>query len=447
MSLTRTGVMEFVFPTDFREARKFGRKAYWIRALYGDKTAAGSSDIAIPTITGIFLNTTWARQCETITGEIAGSSDGTSGQTFSLKKIPVISGSEDIWIDEFKTISAEERTQIKKEEVYQVREVLDSEGNLTGFWVRWEPIESILNASADDRSYEIDNVSGELTFGNGIYGKIPPTGADNITADYRSGGGKHGNLPAYEVKELKTSLPFLDKAFNPLAAGAGTDTETIEQLMVRGPYLVKHRNRAVTVEDFEKLAFRCSPGIARVKCLANMNERREPQNGSVTVIVIPQTEEEKPMLSLLLQQKVEQCLQAHAAFTLVEPGHLKVIGPIYVEVSLEAAVAATSVHVVPLVENDCISRLKEFLNPLTGGYEQEGWEFGKIPCFSDFYALLEKIDGVDHVETFSVKLRLEEDPPIEVELSPDNPELGADFRMPVYSLVCSGKHKVEVSWQ
>lgn len=446
MSLTRTGVIEFVFPSDFRETGKFGVSAYWLRAVYEDRTAAGSADIAVPTLTGVFLNTTWARQYETFSDEIVGSGDGTPGQVFSLENVPVVSGSPELWIDEFETLSSEEQAWLREEETYPVNSVSDDKGDLTGFWVQWKAIDGIANASAEDRCYEIDNVSGTITFGDGTYGKIPPTGTDNIKANYRCGGGRGGNLPALVVEDLKTSLPFLDSAFNPLAAGGGTDTESIEGLMKRGPCLLKHRNRAVTVDDFEQLAFQSAGGIARVKCLANLDDRRESREGRVTVIVIPQTDEEKPRLSLQLKRKVEKYLQQRASYPLVNNDYLRVIGPVYAGVSVEAEVAAADMDDVPLVERACHTRLREFLNPLSGGYEQRGWDFGKVPCFSDFYALLEKIGDVDHVVSLSVTLDIfgpgNGEAVARYLLTPDNPE---DFSMPPYAVVCSGKHKISVS--
>ncbi|MEW6067605.1 MAG: hypothetical protein AB1610_04870, partial [Nitrospirota bacterium] len=44
-----------------------------------------------PKIKGIFLNTIWAVQAETIKDELLGSSDGTAYQNFSIQKTPVIS--------------------------------------------------------------------------------------------------------------------------------------------------------------------------------------------------------------------------------------------------------------------------------------------------------------------------------------------------------------------
>lgn len=447
MSLTRTGVIEFVFPLDFKESRRFGRKAYWIRGRYGAETKnpAGSTEKIPPPITGIFLNTTWAFQCETVSGEILGSSDGTSGQSFSLKKTPVIDGSQAVWINEIQSISTEESSRILAEETYEVRRELDDKGELTAFWIRWNPIECVLYAGAEDRVYELDNVSGLVIFGDGINGKIPPTAADNIKADYRSGGGKHGNLDSYLIKDVKTAVPFLDKAFNPLAAAGGTDTETVDNLMLRGPYLLKHRGRAVTSEDFEQLAGQASPGIARVKCLPNMNEKRENQNGRVTVIVIPRTDEEKPRLTLQMQRRVEEYLRQCAAFTLVSADHLKVIGPVYAEVSVKAVLTAVSVDLVPVVEKACHQQLEEFLNPLSGGHERAGWDFGRIPCFSDFYALLEKVEGVDHVEDLSILLTIPgtEETVLRYILEPFT---AVEVPVPPYIIVSGGKHDISVGF-
>jgi hypothetical protein len=446
MSLTRTGVIEFVFPPGFREHRKFDSEAYWLRAVYERETASGSTDIAIPVINGVFLNTTLATQCETFSDEIVGSGDGTKDQVFHLEKVPVISGSEEIWIDEFKTISGEEQTRLEQEGIYPVKPVRDEKGELTEFQVRWRAIESIVNATADERCYELDNVSGAVYFGDGVYGKIPPTGADNIKANYRGGGGKEGNLSAFLVKDLKTSLPFLDSAFNPLAAGGGSDTETIERLMKRGPNLLKNRDRAVTPDDFEQLALQASGSIARVRCLSNTDDKRENTEGRVTVIVIPRTMEERPRLSLQLKQQVEQYLRQRAAYPLVDEDYLQVIGPVYAEVSVNAQAAAAAIEDVPVVEKECVSRLRAFLNPLTGGYEQGGWEFGKVPCFSDFYAFLEKIEGVDHVVDLSITLSILD--PVNAAvvsqyvLTPEKPEA---FQMPSYAVVCNGKHKIDVS--
>ena len=476
--LLRSGAIEFVFPRDFKNTNKFGEELYWIRAVdvrnsfkpirsiyaqlplpCGESIAelepcpalldafqpewhhieAVKEEILSPKIKGIFLNTTWAVQAETIKEELLGSSDGTAGQSFILSKTPIIT--EGIWVNEIGTITEEERSNLIEKAEFEVRERKEEEGKVTELWVKWMPVEDFLASSKDDRHYEIDRVSGEVKFGDGIYGKIPPIGRDNITVDYRSGGGSKGNVIADEIKELKSSIAYVDKASNPLAAGGGTDVEDIDECIERGPLVLKHRNRAVTASDFEQIAYQASRAIGRAKCLPNFDNQGHFKPGWVTVIVIPESGEDKPKLSLQLKRQVETYLREHSANTL----QLQVSEPVYAEASVTTILIATTIDAIPLVEKEAFIMLREFLHPLTGGYGGNGWEFGRMPCISDFYALLEKIDGVDYVKSLSVDLRTygPDDKIIsEILITPERP---VDIEIPPYAVVYSGEHEITVN--
>jgi hypothetical protein len=520
--LLRSGAIEFVFPRDFKNTKKFGEELHWIRAVdvkdgfkpimsicaqlppayliqlitampalsrfirpeypitaisHSELTHLDSSaeiegenqcdesiselepcpalleafqpewhhieevkeEILSPKIKGIFLNTTWAVQAETVKEELLGSSDGTAGQSFILSKTPIIT--EGIWVNEIGTITEEERSNIIEKAEFEVRETKEEEGKVTEFLVKWKPVEDFLASSKDDRHYELDRVSGEVKFGDGIYGKIPPIGRDNITVDYRSGGGSKGNVIVDEIKDLKSSIAYVDKASNPLSAGGGTDVEDIDECIERGPLVLKHRNRAVTASDFEQITLQASRAIGRAKCLPNFDNQGHFKPGRVTVIVIPESGEDKPKLSLQLKRQVETYLREHSANTL----QLQVSEPVYAEASVTTILTATSIDAIPIVEKEAFIMLREFLHPLTGGYGGNGWEFGRMPCLSDFYALLEKIDGVDYVKELSVDLRTyDADDKIisEILISPERP---VDIEIPPYAIVYSGEHEITVN--
>jgi predicted phage baseplate assembly protein len=395
-------------------------------------------EILSPKIKGIFINTTWAVQAETLKEELLGSSDGTADQSFTLSKTPIIT--EGIWVNELGTITEEERSNIIEKAEFEVRETKEEEGKVTELWVKWKPVENFLASSKDDRHYEIDRVSGEVKFGDGIYGKIPPIGRDNITVDYRSGGGSKGNVIAEEIKDLKSSIAYVDKASNPLAAGGGTDVEDIDECIERGPLVLKHRNRAVTASDFEEIAYQASRAIVRAKCLPNFDNQGHFKPGWVTVIVIPESGEDKPKLSLQLKRQVETHLREHSANTL----QLQVSEPVYAEASVTTILIATDIDAIPIVEKEAFIMLRGFLHPLTGGYEGKGWEFGRMPCISDFYALLEKIDGVDYVKELSVDLRTYAEDKIISEIL-ITPERQVDIEIPPYAVVYSGEHEITVN--
>jgi len=396
-----------------------------------------------PRIEGVYLNTTWALQMEVMKDEILGSSDGETEQTFTLTKVPVTS--EEIWVNEFSALSEDEIKDIVDEGELEVKEVRDDKGNMTESWIRWTAVDDLLSSTKDDRHYEIDRISGTINFGDGTHGSIPPIGTDNIKANYWFGGGKSGNVDSSKVTSLKTSVPFVDKVSNPLAAAGGSDTEAVEKVLKRGPQLIRHRNRAVTREDFEWLARQASPSIARSKCLPNFDNKGEHRAGWVTVIIVPESEEKQPTPTLELKSRAEDYLKDHTANTVVSPERLQVSEPVYVEVSVEATIVSASIDAVPVIESETLSQLEEFLHPLTGGFEGEGWDFGKAPCLSDFFALLENIPDVDHVKSLLVRVKSGEKQTLsELTISPDEP---GEIEMPPYTLVYSGDHEIKVTFE
>ena len=47
--------------------------------------------------------------------------------------------------------------------------------------------------------------------------------------------------------------------------------------------------------------------------------------------------------------------------------------------------------------------LAAFLHPLTGGFDRQGWEFGREPHRSDIYRVIEEIPEVDHIRALTVQ--------------------------------------------
>ncbi|MEQ8176641.1 MAG: hypothetical protein ABRQ26_16435, partial [Syntrophomonadaceae bacterium] len=95
---------------------------------------------------------------------------------------------------------------------------------------------------------------------------------------------------------------------------------------------------------------------------------------------------------------VEKYLNSKTACMIAVPRRLKVQEPRYCEISISSVIVARDLEYIPLIENQAAARLSGFLHPLTGGDEGQGWGFGKVPHLSDFYAILENIEGVDYVQ-------------------------------------------------
>ncbi|MCL7412010.1 MAG: putative baseplate assembly protein [ANME-2 cluster archaeon] len=474
-NLTKRGILSVVAPGTMSSSKNFGEELYWIRGrvvkdeftVRYQQDTASNPDLRFspyqshsslepceemmtferpvlhiekfpPLLSSININTTWACQAKTVKGEILGSSDGTPGQQFIVTKHPVFR--EEIWVNELSSLSVGERNDLIEGEL-PVHEVKDEKGNTTEFWVRWSRVDDFLSSGMEDRHYVLEAAMGIVFFGDGINGRLPPIDIDNIKADYQTGGGSAGNVEAGAISALKSSISFIDGVTNPELSDGGVDIETMEQLVVRAPRQFKNRGRAVTREDFEWIARQASRKVSRAKCIPNMNNVYAFNPGWVTLIIVPQGNEDRPELSVGLKEVVRTYMEKMCAGALKTLDRLTVNGPVYLDVSITAKLAAGSADVIPAVEAMVYHDIRKFLHPLTGGYSGGGWGFGKLPCLSDFYRLLEEMDGVDHVENLSMEIGgTHEDRKIVI-----NPQSDFYPRLKPYNLVCSGDHHIEIT--
>jgi predicted phage baseplate assembly protein len=313
-----------------------------------------------------------------------------------------------------------------------------------GVWIRWHAVDDFYSSGPRDRHYVLDQISGELRFGDGRNGLIPPRGRNNIrAARYRSGGGERGNLPAGAINQLKSSVPYLAGVVNLEPATSGAEQETLDELKQRGPRALRHHGRAVTAQDFEDLALLASADVARARAITpdfdptkliwldpaqpiapsgGSAQHQAVSAGRVEVIIVPRSTAAKPAPDLALVSRVEQALRASCGPT----SEVWIAGPDWIEVRVTVQIVPTALQIADALAVAVDTALKRFLHPLTGGLDGNGWAFGRRPYPSDLYAFIEAIDGVDHVQTLTVDV--------------DTPDPARLDRFLVYS----GQHRVSL---
>ncbi|MDS0301120.1 baseplate J/gp47 family protein [Halogeometricum sp. S1BR25-6] len=373
------------------------------RLVAGDRTAGRTT--TPPTLEGIHSNTGWARDVRTVEAEVLGSSDGSVNQSFAAGISPVFE--ETIWVDESATLSTGERADLAASCPEDVESVADADGRLRAFWVRWTRVSAFLASDSTDRHYTLDAVAGEVRFGDGVSGRIPPRGRENVRATYLTGGGIAGNVPPGAVTGLTSGVPLIEAVVNPIGADGGADGESTAAVLDRVPGAIRDRGRAVAAADLERIAKAAVPRVARAKCLPDLGPSGDPTPGWVTLVVVPDAREGLPSPSRELRRVVHETLREHVPASLVVPGRerLLVRGPNFVTVSVETTVVGTDITSVTTLEQLATEHIGAFLNPLTGGPGGTGWWFGELPSLSEVYAMLERIEGVDHVERLSVTYR------------------------------------------
>jgi hypothetical protein len=143
----------------------------------------------------------------TIADEILGSGNSLPGQSFRLTQRPVLPNPE-IFVLEPELPSAAERNEMKREQGSDpVQERPNAVTKQVEIWIRWREVPDFNGSYPHSRHYTLDHGTGEVAFGNGILGLVPPLGTDNIGATYRVGGGSAGNVAKGVVVQLRSPVP------------------------------------------------------------------------------------------------------------------------------------------------------------------------------------------------------------------------------------------------
>jgi len=292
-SFRNLGIVRFLVPHEIKTTFEFGMELQWIKVEIKD-----GMWVSCPKLKGIFTNTVWALNHITQKDEILGSGNGEPDLTLTFSNKPLLEG-EVIEVKEIEVPSRDELKSMESREGKGAFRIIEESGEIKEVWFRWDEVENFALSDSLSRHYILDRVNGNIIFGDGARGMIPPKGMNNIIArQYRSGGGTKGDVASYTVTALKKTIPNIEKVINHVPSSGGMDYESPENAINRGAHTIKNMNRAVTKEDFESLAKEASQYVVRARCLI--------KNGTITIIIVPKYEDDTPLpdASLLASVKM-----------------------------------------------------------------------------------------------------------------------------------------------
>jgi predicted phage baseplate assembly protein len=328
------------------------------------------------------INAVEVDQCQTLGGRVLGTATGAPDLSLSLPQGNVDAATLDVQVEE-------------PERGYQRWTRVDDLGALGA-----DP-----TAAREARVYELDAEAGTLRFGDGVRGRLPETRMRIRLASGRFGGGRAGNLPAGTLTELSGqrvgggSLPPI-RVHQPLAATGGDDAETLAVAERRIPAVLRHRDRAVTAEDYRRLALD-TPGleVGRVAVLPRFKprDRRFDVPGVVTVMALParaiadapNPRPDRPFL---------ETLHAHLAARVPLSTELYVIGCEYVALGLSVGVTVRDGAARDQVLFEVRDALRRLLWPLPpGGVDGDGWTLGRSVRERELEVQVSRVPGVREV--------------------------------------------------
>jgi predicted phage baseplate assembly protein len=335
-----------------------------------------------------------------------------------------------------------------------------------GTFERWTEVAHFGDSGPADAHYMLDDLTGEVRFGPVLrditgqerqHGRVPPKGRLIRFARYRSGGGSEGNVGrgTLVVPKSSANLDYVQRVTNLRPAYGGRDGETLEELMLRGPSLVRTRDVAVTRADYEDLVLDQFPQVAQVRCLPGASDPRANGSGAsyVRLLLVPAAPAgDGPLVHEQLLAALddrELCRQVR--------GWLAERCPLTTELAVGWAdfqwvsVAARLVMrpqpdlapfeleaVQARIREEARRRLYRFIHPSAGGPERKGWPFGRSLTLGDIYSLLEGMPDVRWVAGARLR-RVSYDKTGRV-LGPDVSVLD----LPESAVLCSDAHEIEI---
>ncbi len=203
-------------------------------------------------------------------------------------------------------------------------------------------------------------------------------------------------LPSETISKMVNRLPSVKKVIQPYDSFGGNSQESSTQYYTRISERLRHKNRAVTIWDYEHLVMENFPEIYKVKCLNHTSTSNEFSPGNVYVIVIPNLKNRntsnflKPKVSSNTLLEIENFLNKKSSmFTKVVAQN-----PDYEEIVLEFDVAFHQTLEFGFYQNQLNEDLKKFLTPWAFDEERDIHFGGQIHKST----LIHFIDGLEYVD-------------------------------------------------
>jgi hypothetical protein len=292
-----------------------------------------------------------------------------------------------------------------------------------GVWRLWRLTDDLLAAGPEDEVpafdpqsrqirfnevFTLDPESGQIRFGNGRHGARPPAGR-RILASYEYGGGPQGNVAIGAIKSSPN--PRLQGGYkieNPVPTSGGSVGESVADGERQIPLVVRHRDRLVTLQDFEDVTRR-APGVdvGRVEVLPLFlpGKPQEAAPGVVTVMVIPKFDALRPLWPTpdrLFLRRVCDHLDARRLVTT----EIYVRAPQYVGVYVSVGIQVRGGFFLDVVREEVGKRLQGYLSALMpGGPDGKGWPLNKRLMKKDLEAVVTRVPGVEFVNSLELGVR------------------------------------------
>ena len=264
----------------------------------------------------------------------------------------------------------------------------------------WTPRLDLLSSDPDAFEFVVEIESDGtafLRFGDDKHGLCPASGTE-FYANYRVGNGSRGNVGLEAIahlvplKEDFRKYPDLPKRIikvrNPFPSRGGTEPETIEEARVQAPMRFREQERAVTEEDYGRMAQKCEPQVQQAVATFRWT-------GSWHSVVVSADRKGE----YALDDEFKDSLLTNLDRYRMAGFDLGIEKPRYVPLDIEIDVHVAPDHFRGDVEEALLDLLsnRDLPNGRRGLFHPDNFSFGQAVYLGPLYAKALDVDGVDYL--------------------------------------------------
>ncbi len=350
-----SGNILMLIPSDAAQSEMFGQNLYWIRLVSGDKLPGDN----MPFINSVYSNMVRAHNYRTRTQEFYIEEEQNSVR-LQLSEQNLIN--IDVYVNEYNEQNPEADN-----------------------WVKWHKRSHFTQRG---RHYAIDLVLGTVEFDKNIFAAYPVSkvGA-SIRVVFQAYEGSRANVPVGAINETEQSLKYISSVKNPVPAYGGYDGYNVESSSKIIANILKTRGRAVTERDYFDIISQISYCVKQIKCASGVNKHGEPDEDLLTVaLLIEEYEKGNHIFSSVKDNIYKKLLKTSNILPMGKK--LMLTQPHFVPYSVKIWVMCNEYDDVYELQSSTKQIIKDFIDPLKGGFDGSGWSIGTLPTVKQLLAYI-----------------------------------------------------------
>lgn len=208
-------------------------------------------------------------------------------------------------------------------------------------------------------------------------------------------------LPSNSILRLATPVTQVRSVAQPFPSFGGRPGETKRDFYTRTSERLRHKRRAVSAWDFERLVLEQFPFIFQVKCVTHMTYPDFVKPGTVVLVVIPRTDNQGkfllPRVSYTVLQQIKEYLEPLASPFI----QIEVRNPVYERLKISCGVRFEKGKNNGTFLKELNRDIMEFLCPWVVGRDRE-LDLGGSVTKDSLLNFIEQRNYIEFVTKFSV---------------------------------------------